>query len=77
MKKAFFLLILLVAGIKMLAQTEVGQWTVTPRVGINFAKLTDPDVWVDTNWKMEYGTKKGLVAGVEVVFLPRSLTIVE
>ena len=68
MKKTLFLLMMLAAGMHMLAQTETGQWTLTPRIGLNFAKLTDPDVWIDAGWKMEYGTKTGLVAGAELEY---------
>ena len=68
MKKTLFLLMMLATGLHMQAQTEVGQWTLTPRVGLNIAKLTDPDVWVNAGWKMEYGTKVGLAAGAEAEY---------
>ena len=50
------------------AQREVGSWTLMPKVGINIAKLTDPDIYVAENWKMEYTNKIGMVAGAELEY---------
>ena len=57
------------------AQREVGSWTLMPKVGVNIAKLTDPDIYVAENWnyvaenwKMEYTNKIGLVAGAELEY---------
>ena len=39
-----------------------------PKVGINIAKLTDPDIYIADNQKMEYTNKIGLVAGAELEY---------
>lgn len=50
------------------AQREVGSWTLTPKVGVNIARLTDPDIYVAEDTKIEYTNKVGLVAGAELEY---------
>lgn len=58
----------LMAATVSMAQNEVGHWTLTPKVGINLATLTDPDIYVSDGWKMEYRNKLGLVIGGEAEY---------
>ena len=66
MKRNLFILAMLAMPFIGNAQRETGSWTLIPKVGINIAKLTDPDIYVTENWEMEYTNKIGLVAGAEL-----------
>lgn len=68
MKRKLFLLAMLAMPFIGNAQREVGSWTFMPKVGINIAKLTDPDIYLADNGKMEYTNKIGLVAGAELEY---------
>lgn len=46
MKRNVIILAMLAMPLIGNAQREVGSWTLTPKVGINIAKLTDPDIYV-------------------------------
>ena len=54
------------------AQGEVGSWTLMPKVGMNIARLTDPDIYVTLDEKMEYTSKVGVVAGAELEYQLRN-----
>ena len=60
--------VLLLSSLTCMAQREVGTWAITPKVGVNIARLTDADVYVDTNEKMKPSNKVGLVAGAEAEY---------
>ena len=69
MKRNVIILAMLAMPLIGNAQREVGSWTLTPKVGINIAKLTDPDIYVGIDGeKMEYTSKAGLVAGAELEY---------
>lgn len=68
MKKIFVMMMSLLAAAGCFAQNEAGRWTLTPKVGVNMATLTDPDIYVDNNEKMEYCNKVGFVVGGEVEY---------
>ena len=69
MKRNVIILAMLAMPLIGNAQREVGSWTLMPKVGINIAKLTDPDIYVGIDGeKMEYTSKAGLVAGAELEY---------
>ena len=68
MKRSLIILAMLAMPFIGNAQREVGSWTFIPKVGINIAKLTDPDIYIAENQKMEYTNKIGLVAGAELEY---------
>lgn len=65
MRKIIFTTLLLMVSTISMAQNEVGHWTLTPKVGVNLATLTDPDIYVSDTWKMEYSNRVGVVIGGE------------
>ena len=75
MKRNLIILVMLAMPFIGNAQREVGSWTFIPKVGINIAKLTDPDIYLTdpdiyivNDQKMEYTNKIGLVAGAELEY---------
>lgn len=46
MKRNLIILVMLAMPFIGNAQREVGSWTFIPKVGINIAKLTDPDIYI-------------------------------
>lgn len=56
MKKVFFMALLLATGLSGMAQNEVGQWSIQPKVGINIANMTNTD---------NSDPRVGLVVGAE------------
>ncbi len=58
MKRSLIILAMLAMPFIGNAQKEVGSWTFIPKVGINIAKLTDPDIYIAENQKMEYTNKR-------------------
>ena len=57
MKKLMILAVMMLSAMTANAQQEVGTWSVTPKVGINLAKVTDAD---------DASMKVGLVAGADL-----------
>ena len=70
MKKILFTLaVVALSTLCCSAQEEIGVWTLTPKVGLNIARMTNPDIYVDGgDEKMEYGGKLALAAGVEAEY---------
>ncbi len=68
MKKMLLIVALMAFAVQGKAQGEAGSWTLVPRVGVNFAKVTDPDVWMDTNEKKKPSNKTGFVVGAEAEY---------
>ena len=69
MKKIVLAMMWLMVSTITVAQNEVGHWTLTPKVGLNLATLTNPDIYVGMGGeKMEYRLKPGLVVGGEVEY---------
>ena len=70
MKKLLFTMVLFAMSTAIgRAQNEAGTWTLTPKVGMNIARLTNPDIYIDmSNDKIEYGNKMALVAGLEAEY---------
>lgn len=70
MKKFLFtLMAMAMPAVAAMAQNEPGSWTLTPKVGLNIARMTDPDIYIDiSNEKIEYGNKVALAAGVETEY---------
>lgn len=70
MKKILLTLITLtLTATSCLAQNEAGTWTLTPKAGLNFARLTDPDIYIDMgDEKIEYTYKPALTAGIEAEY---------
>ena len=64
MKKILFTLaVVALSTLCCSAQEEIGVWTLTPKVGLNIARMTNPDIYVDGgDEKMEYGGKVALAA---------------
>lgn len=60
MKKIFAMAAALIASASMFAQTEVGTFSITPKVGVNFANLTKVD-----DAKMRVGFAAGAEAGYQ------------
>lgn len=54
------------------AQNEPGRWTLTPRVGLNLARLTNPDIYIwgesSLDEEMEYENRRGLLVGAEAEY---------
>lgn len=71
MKRNLIVLAMLAMPFMGNAQGEVGSWTLTPKVGVNIAKLTDPEIYA-LDGKMEYTNKVGLVAGAELEYQLRN-----
>lgn len=59
MKKVMMIAALMVATLSANAQQSVGTWSITPKVGVNLATITDAD---DASMKI------GLVAGADVTY---------
>ena len=57
MKKLMIFAVLALASLTASAQQEVGTWSVTPKVGVNLAKITDAN---------DASMQVGLVAGADV-----------
>ena len=57
MKKLMIFAVMMLSAMTASAQQEVGTWSVTPKVGINLAKVTDAD---------DASMKVGLVAGADL-----------
>ena len=57
MKKLMILAVMAIASLTANAQQEVGTWSVTPKVGVNLATITDAD---DASFKF------GLMAGADL-----------
>lgn len=53
-----------------MAQNEPGHWTLTPRVGLNLARLTNPDIYIaeTMNEEIEYENRAGLLVGAEAEY---------
>lgn len=59
MKKLMILAVMMLTAMTASAQQEVGTWSVTPKVGINLATITDSD---------DASMKFGLVAGADLMY---------
>ena len=59
MKKLMILAVMALAALTASAQQEVGTWSVTPKVGLNLATITDTD---DANMKV------GVVTGADLTY---------
>ena len=68
MKKTLVIVALLATAVTGRAQGETGSWTLVPRVGFNFAKVTEPDLWIGENVKKKPSNKTGLVIGAEAEY---------
>ena len=74
MKKRIALLFLGLASLFCAqAQSEVGSWTLIPKVGVNWAKTTTPDIYYMAGpqmgaTKLSPQYKAGLVAGAELEY---------
>ena len=74
MKKIVLTMMWLMASAVSMAQNEVGHWTLTPKVGLNLATLTDPDIYVGVDGeKMAYHLNPGIVVGAEAEYQLSSL----
>ena len=62
-------LLCLIAVISGRAQeSEKGTWTLTPKVGLNWAKMTNADIWYVNDKKASTKGKVGLVVGAEAEY---------
>lgn len=58
------------AAVQGMAQSEKGSWTVTPKVGMNWATRAGDDIYYgpDMNQKVGHSAKRGLAVGVEAEY---------
>ena len=69
MRKIVMTLLCLIAVISGRAQeSEKGTWTLTPKVGLNWAKMTNGDIWYENDKKASTKGKVGIVIGAEAEY---------
>lgn len=69
MKKILMTLLCLTATMSGMAQeNETGTWTLTPKVGLNWAKMSDGGIWYESDKKASAKGKLGLVVGAEAEY---------
>lgn len=72
MKRILLILVAACCGLQTYAQNEVGRWTIIPKVGLNWAKTTDPEIYMagtgGNDGKVKVETRTGLALGVEAEY---------
>ena len=71
MKRFFFLSALFAIVLSAQAQPRQGHFSVIPRIGVNFANITNNEVVVDLSQQdhtLKSRVKPGLLAGVDVEY---------
>lgn len=70
MKKLLMVLAVTLCGLNASAQNEASRWTITLKVGLNWASTTDPDIYIATSpeEKVQVNKKIGLAIGAEAEY---------